>query len=239
MTTSLRQYQRQNSGWALANLVISFNTIQTFARVLGAIGLLVWLSACATNVTVTAEIPKPLTERLPLKARLNLTEKFKNYEYLEDDKKRSITSLAFGDAQVKMFRQVFAGAFSLTQSENEVPDLVVTPKVLSVQYSAPRETQLNIYEVFLKYRISITRADGEKIADWVITGYGKTPTAQFKGAETAFDSATNVALRDVGAQITIGIPLQKSIQDIIRESGAKIESMDDEVVSQDLEGEGR
>ena len=183
-----------------------------WALLLLALGL---LSACATNVTVTSQVPRPLVERLPLDARLHLTDEFVNYVYLEDDKKRTITSLEFGAAQVNMFRKVLGGMFNVTEDPSAPVDLIVTPKVLSVQYSAPRETQLNIYEVFLKYRINITNGAGDEIADWVITGYGKTPTAQFKGAEVAFDAATNVALRDVGAQITIGIPLQKSIRKLV------------------------
>lgn len=175
-----------------------------------------FLSACATSVTVEGDIPKPLVEKIPLRAKLNLTEEFKTYSYLESDKERALKELDFGNAQTQLFQRVFSNVFILSNDDSPT-DLVITPTVLSVQYSAPRETQLNLFEVFLKYRITIEDAQAQKLADWVITGYGKTPTASFKGDETAFNSATNVALRDVGAQLIIGIPLQQSIKDMLQE----------------------
>ena len=176
------------------------------------------LSGCATVVTVEGNIPTPLIERLPLTAELVLTEDFVNYSYLESDKKRAIKQLDFSEAQIEMFRRVIGNVFALT-TEGVDAQLKITPEVLSVQYSAPRETQLNIYEVFIKYRIKIETREAQKLADWVITGYGKTPTATFKSSEVAFNSATNVALRDVGAQLVIGIPLQKSIKAMLQPKG--------------------
>ncbi len=178
------------------------------------------LAGCASTVVVEGDVPKPLMQRLPIVAQLNLTEEFSNYAYIEQDKDRSIKSLEFGAAQTAMFRQVFGSAFTLLDKANQAKttpiDLFITPSVLSVQYSAPAETALNIYEVSLKYRITLTDANEEELADWVIKGYGKTPTAFLQGAEAAFDAATNVALRDVGAQISIGVPLQNSIQELVK-----------------------
>ncbi|GEM_PF-305093 len=174
--------------------------------------VLMLLSACASNVVVNGDIPKPLMQQLPLTAKLNFSEEFLNYTYVEQDKKRVIKSLDFGQAQVELFRVVFGSAFRLSEGNTTASDIEITPKVLSIQYSAPRETALNIYEVFVKYRITISDANQQKLADWVIKGYGKTPTAFLKGADAAFNAATNVALRDVGAQISIGLPLQASIK---------------------------
>ena len=177
---------------------------------------LVLLSACASNVVVNGDIPKPLVLQLPLTAKLNLSEEFLNYTYFEQDKGRAIKSLDFGQAQAELFRVIFGSALRLGEGTNTATDIEITPKVLSVQYSAPSETALNIYEVFVKYRITISSANQLKLADWVIKGYGKTPTAFLKGADAAFDAATNVALRDVGAQISIGLPLQASIKALVQ-----------------------
>lgn len=174
--------------------------------------VLMLLSACASNVVVNGDIPKPLMQQLPLTAKLNFSEEFLNYTYVEQDKKRVIKSLDFGQAQAELFKVVFGSAFRLSEGNTTGTDIEITPKILSIQYSAPSETALNIYEVFVKYRITISDANQQKLADWVIKGYGKTPTAFLKGADAAFNAATNVALRDVGAQISIGLPLQASIK---------------------------
>lgn len=193
--------------------------MHTSRLILSVLGVIL-LSGCASNVIVDGDVPKPLMQRLPVTAKLNFSEEFSNYSYIEEDKDRAIKSLDFGAAQTGMFKQVFGSAFTLLnssrQDQTQPVDVVITPKVLSVQYSAPRETALNIYEVSLKYRITLTGANDENLADWVIKGYGKTPTAFLKGADAAFNAATNVALRDVGAQISIGLPLQSRIQELVK-----------------------
>lgn len=175
--------------------------------------MILLLSGCAASVTVPVEAPQPLVDRLPLTAKLVLSDEFKDFAYEEDEEKRSVKRLSMGAAQTAVFENVFGGVFQLTNSESA--DLTITPEVLSLQYSAPRETQLNLYEVFLRYRVQIEDAKKRKVADWVLKGYGKTPTAQFTSAERAFELATLTALRDVGAQIAIGLPLQKSIKQLV------------------------
>ncbi|MEO0368908.1 MAG: hypothetical protein AAF197_09015 [Pseudomonadota bacterium] len=175
------------------------------------------LAACSTSVVVTGNIPAPLVERLPLTAKLNLTEEFLNYTYLEENEKRPITSLDFGAAQSTMFREVFSSRFTLLPDQSTDADLVITPEMLRVQYSAPRETKLNLYQITLRYRVTIKDRADKVVADWVINGIGKTPTARLTSASSAFNLATNIALRDIGAQITIGLPEQSAIQKLVEQ----------------------
>ena len=93
----------------------------------------------------------------------------------------------------------------------------ITPFLLDFQYTAPRETKLNLYEIWLQYRLKIEDANSNEVADWVVKGYGKTPTALLTTPASAFDSATNVALRDVGAQIAIGFRNQPQIIDFLEQ----------------------
>ena len=76
-----------------------------------------------------------------------------------------------------------------------------------------------MYEVWLKYRIKISDVNDEEIADWVIKGYGKTPTAMLSSASKAFNSATNVAMRDVGAQLAIGFTRERAIEEFLKKKG--------------------
>ena len=72
-----------------------------------------------------------------------------------------------------------------------------------------------MYEVWLRYRVKITDSQDKILADWVVKGYGKTPTATLKTTSSAFNAATNIALRDVGAQLAIGFPNQSSVQGLL------------------------
>lgn len=175
------------------------------------------LNACATNVTVTGKIPAPLVSQLPYNAKLIYTEDFLRYNYEEEEKGRGLRSIAFGEAQVTLFDGIFTNLLNIVDSESldQNIDMVITPSLLDFQYTAPRETRQNIYEVWLKYRVQVSDQNDQEIADYVIKGYGKTPTALLKSANAAFDSATNIALRDVGAQLAIGFAAQPEIEDYI------------------------
>lgn len=179
------------------------------------LGVSAILSGCSTSVIVKGNVPAPLVERMALKGSLIYTDEFKNYVYKESEKKRALSSLDFTDAQTAMFNQVFGSLVDLVPVDAPQRDLNIEPEILEIQYTAPRETKINQYEIWIKYRIKLTDNAGEKIADWIIKGYGKTPTALLSSASSAFSSATNVALRDVGAQLSIGFPKQSRIKALV------------------------
>lgn len=173
------------------------------------------LSACANNVIVTGKIPTPLINQLPLQAKMVYDEEFKRYSYEEEEKGRGLRSIAFGEAQVTLFDSIFGSLLNLVEPESTEQDLTITPTLLDFQYSAPRETKQNIFEIWLKYRLQVSGDNDQEVADFIIKGYGKTPTALLKSADEAFDSATNIALRDAGAQLAIGFATQPLIEDYI------------------------
>jgi len=176
------------------------------------------LTACSAKVSVKADIPQPLVNKLPLSGYLSYTEEFKNYQYKEDEKGRSISSLAFGPAQQEMFDRIFTQLLTVSKTSDAGSDVIIEPEILDLQYTSPKETKLNLYEVWLRYRVKVTDAENKTLADWVVKGYGKTPTATLKTASSAFNAATNIALRDVGAQLAIGFPKQPAIAGLLSKS---------------------
>lgn len=179
--------------------------------------MLCFLNACASKVTVTGDIPTPLVPKLPLSVEIIYTDEFKRYNYEEEEKGRGLRSIAFGDAQVALFDSIFGGLLNKvdSQSDQQTADMFITPSLLEFQYSAPRETRQKIYEIWLKYRLLITDENNQEVADWVVKGYGKTPTALLTSSDSAFNSATNIALRDVGAQLAIGFKTQPEIEEFL------------------------
>jgi len=177
---------------------------------------LAMLSGCASSVVVKPDIPNPLVEKLPLNTALVYSEEFKNYVYLETEKKRgSLKSLDFTDAQTTMLEQVFGSLTNLVAADDTSRNLSIEPEILDFQYSAPSETKLKQYEIWIKYRLKLRDSNDDRIADWTIKGYGKTPTGLLTSATSAFNAATNVALRDVGAQLSIRFPKQRVIKTLL------------------------
>ena len=82
-------------------------------------------------------------------------------------------------------------------------DAVLVPHVAELQYSIPSHTKINVFEIWMRYRYELYAPDGELLADWTMTSYGKTPTAFLQSAEAAVNLAAVVALRDAGANFAM------------------------------------
>lgn len=214
--------------------------IKQLSNKLALVTTILFLSGCATNVVVKGTIPEPLIDKLPLTASLSYTEDFTNYTYVEAQKSRRsvVSKFDFKDAQISMFDRVFDALLTVAPTGAGDTDLIIEPQVLDFQYSTPNETQTTQYEVWLKYRLQIMDGDRQNLADWVIKGYGKTPTAMLQSTSAAFNAAANVAMRDVGAQLAIRFGRQTSVQALVAEKGsfpASTDSSADQKIGESVE----
>ena len=181
-------------------------------RALAALGLLL-MTACSTNVFVKGDYPSPLGRQMPFTAGLHFDEAFRNYTF-----ERESTEIKFGDAQTRLFQTVFAGMFRDTvqldnyPDESPAADLVIVPHVEEVQIATPYENRLKVYEVWIKYNMQVFDGDGNAVADWIMTSYGKTPTATLKSGAKSLHLASIVALRDAGARMATGFARVPEIQ---------------------------
>lgn len=192
------------------------------------------LAACSSNLVISppATFPEPLVEPLALRLGVHYPEEFKNYTYEQPvkqtnkkkkkkKKQRSKFSVAIGEAQTQLMRTVFGALFKSVKTVDaaalNVPseefDLLLVPEVLEFQFSTPRVTKVNVYEIWIKYQFSLQAADGEEIATWVVPVYGKTPTKFLKSKDDAVNLATLVALRDCGAAFVTGFSRVPEIRD--------------------------
>ena len=88
-----------------------------------------------------------------------------------------------------------------------------------MQFSLPSETKLNLYEVWIKYRIGLYDNRGGHLIDIPLTAYGKTPTEFMLGREKAMQSAMDQALRDAGARLALGFPRDQAVQEWLSAKG--------------------
>lgn len=173
--------------------------------------LIAVLCGCSSSLKISGDFPAPLVNPLPQSIGAVYDEDFRTYTYTETQADRRKWVIDSGSAQMQLFNTVLKGMFAQMQEVNVVPtpeapattDLVLHPRITDFQYSIPRETRFNLYEVWLKYNLSMYTAEGVLLADWVITAYGKTPSAFMKSEEEAMHAAVVVALRDLGANLTL------------------------------------
>jgi hypothetical protein len=177
---------------------------------------LAFLVGCVSSIVVKPDIPEPLIQKVPLNTGLIYTDTFKDYVYIENEKKRnSLKSLDFSAAQIVMFDQVFSALTNLVEPDDAARHLTIEPEILDFQYSSPGETKLKQYEIWIKYRLRLRDKNEANIADWTIKGYGKTPTSMLSSATNAFSAATNIALRDVGAQLSTRFVRQRVVKTLL------------------------
>jgi len=172
---------------------------------------LVFLSACGANkVVVEGKFPPPLMTPLPLNIGVWYPEEFRAHEFTDMAKNPRDSSwvVKTGEAQVQMWDTVLGGMFqNLEQMRaapgpgvlNQIVDAVLIPHVAELQYAIPTQTHVKVYEIWMRYRFELVSASGEPIAEWMMTAYGKTPTAFLQSDTAAVNFAAVMALRDGGA----------------------------------------
>ena len=75
-----------------------------------------------------------------------------------------------------------------------------------MQFALPDETKTDFYEAWVKYNMELYNRDGSRIANWSVTGYGKSSTEFMKSRDKGLNAAVNQALRDAGAKFALGFP---------------------------------
>jgi len=184
--------------------------------------LLITLTAlfagCANQVVVKGNFPEPVLDKIPLTIGVYYDPEFRSHEFFDEAKSREETDwlVRTGEAQVDMYNTLLPGMFQEVVMLNALPrrdrvetvldenvDAVLVPHVAELQYSIPNHTKINVFEIWMRYRYELYAPDGELLADWTMTSYGKTPTAFLQTAEAAVNLAAVVALRDAGANFAM------------------------------------
>ncbi|MEH6466149.1 MAG: hypothetical protein V7722_00845 [Porticoccus sp.] len=174
--------------------------------------------ACSTDITIDGDYPSALTRQLPHHVGLVLDDTFTHYTFVSSQEQDVTMSL--GESQIELFNQIFGDMFksatrfnTINQASTSKVNLVVVPHVEEVQLAMPFETRLNVFEVWLKYNLQVFDSEGEPIADWLMTSYGKTQSRLLTSEKEALNQATTEALRDAGVRLVIGFHRVPEIRD--------------------------
>jgi len=193
------------------------------------VAIVLLLGACgARQVVVQGDFPRPVMEQLPLTLGVYYDEAFRQHEFFDEATNRTEATwlVKTGQAQVDMYDTLLPGMFIRIRHLDEPPgsttaasgvDAILVPRVAELQYSIPMQTKIKVYEIWMRYAYQLYTPDGELIADWTMTSYGKTPTAFMQTDQAAVNLAAVVALRDAGANFATGFTRVPAVRDWLSE----------------------
>lgn len=217
--------------WACRNLSsLGVSTVFMMASGLGPklfrlaiiVTTIVALTGCGgASVTVPVNFPVPLVEKLPLNMGVYLNPELLSYVHDEKLESSGSWSINLGVAQRPMFASLVTGMFGGLEfvSDPEAPasniDAVLVPNIEEVQFAIPSQTRSDYYEVWIRYQFKLYSGDGDLLADWPLTAYGKANQRNY-GMQTdqpGLQAAALAACRDAMAFFTIQFHAVPQIKD--------------------------
>ena len=178
------------------------------------------LCIAATCVVVTAcggsrvqladpTIPEPLIDQLPISVAARYPENFSHFVHEEQVIGKEKWTIDLGRSNSLLFDKLFGSMFT----EYQVIDDAADPASLSIdafielsidafEFSVPAQSQTEEFAVWIRYRIKIFDPDGNQVANWPISAYGKSQTTMF-GNDAALRRAAVLAMRDAAALIIL------------------------------------
>jgi hypothetical protein len=173
------------------------------------------LAGCSSSVFVESNFPKPLIEPLPVRMGIILGEELYNFVYVEDIPDQSTWTITLGDANVAMLEPLFETMFAETRPVTDMPvvgtdlDGVLRPILEKFEFDVPIGERDEFVEVWMQYKLTLYEPDGELVAEWPVSGYGKSELE--RNREDAVQRAAIVAMREVGATISTKFAVQPQV----------------------------
>ena len=118
----------------------------------------------------------------------------------------------------EMLSQLFDSMFASTEPVVGLPletadrgrlDAVIKPELERFEFDVPIQRTDNFVEVWMQYQMRLYETDGQLIAEWPVTGYGK---AEHGNRGAALNRAAVVAMREVGAEISTEFSAQPAVE---------------------------
>jgi len=179
------------------------------------------LSGCNNSLSIKTaiEVPEPQIAKVPLSVGVFYEDELKNHVYTEDSEDRPGWKIDTGESQVELFNRILPAMFQdvkqvalIESGGNGGLDAVLAPHVEDMQFALPRETGTDLYEAWIKYRLNLYDQAGVAIANWTISGYGKS-TPEFLGSrDEGLQQAINGAFRDAGARLALSFTRNEEVK---------------------------
>jgi len=186
--------------------------------------MLLALGGCAgADVAVqSTRLPVPVIEPLPVSLGIHLSDELRSYVHQESIKDSGSFRINVGAAQELMFDNLASGLFrghrfAASPTDHTLgTDAILVPSINELQFSIPKQTKSDFFEVWLKYNFELFAPDGSTIAEWPLQAYGRANARNYGFLEDtdngALQEASRVALRDAMAVFTFKFQRVPEIQ---------------------------
>ena len=180
------------------------------------------LSGCGvSNVVIEGSFPTPNINKIPVTVAVYYDDAIRGFSYLEySETGQEEFNIESGQSHMELFNAVLPAMFdrvivvdNLEDARAEGVDAVFAPTIEEFQLALPAKTKLDVYEVWIKYNMRLLTAEGDYIADWILTSYGKTPTETFRSAADGINEAAVVALRDLASSFSLSFGQVPEVRD--------------------------
>ena len=175
--------------------------------------LIFFVQSCGTSsIVIEGQYPSPNVTKIPLSIGVIYPQELIDFNYVEyseigEEEYRVQSGQSHRDLFDALLPSMFEKVVVLDSIESAVSqevDIVFLPAIEEFQLALPSKTKLDVFEVWVKYNLRISDSEGEGIADWILTSYGKTPTRTMRSVENSINQAAVVALRDFASSFTLG-----------------------------------
>ena len=175
--------------------------------------LIFFVQSCGTSsIVIEGQYPSPNVTKIPLSIGVIYPQELIDFNYVEyseigEEEYRVQSGQSHRDLFDALLPSMFEKVVVLDSIESAVSqevDIVFLPAIEEFQLALPSKTKLDVFEVWVKYNLIISDSEGEGIADWILTSYGKTPTRTMRSVENSINQAAVVALRDFASSFTLG-----------------------------------
>ena len=175
--------------------------------------LIFFVQSCGTSsIVIEGQYPSPNVTKIPLSIGVIYPQELIDFNYVEyseiGEEEYRVQS---GQSHRDLFDTLLPSMFervvvldSIESAASQEVDIVFLPAIEEFQLALPSKTKLDVFEVWVKYNLRISDSEGEGIADWILTSYGKTPTRTMRSVENSINQAAVVALRDFASSFTLG-----------------------------------
>ena len=180
------------------------------------------LSGCGvSNVVIEGSFPTPNINKIPVAVAVYYDDALREFSYIEySETGREEFNIESGQSHMELFNVVLPAMFdrvifvdNLEDARAEGVDAVFAPAIEEFQLALPAKTKLDVYEVWIKYNMRLKTAEGDYIADWIVTSYGKTPTETLRSAADGINEAAVVALRDLASSFSLSFGQVPEVRD--------------------------
>ena len=183
-------------------------------------GILVsgFLAGCGSHVVLDAPpIPTPLINKIPASIALRMPAEFDSYLHEEEIIGREQWSINLGNSNAALFQQLFGFMFeevTILSSEDDPDqfdfDALIEPSIDAFEFSVPNQSKTEAFAVWIRYRLKVFDSEGDLIANWPVSAYGKSESESLSGSQ-ALQRAAILAMRDAAAILIMKLDLETGI----------------------------